>query len=185
MLYDLSDEANIERNGIDLTAYEEIYTNLAEYSDGEEIAYSYKAIAAFLLYKDLSDLPGASIISSDLTSRDFLQDAIRPTVLITLTRLGKIGVHIARYHDASAQQPQLAALVRSTGDLNQLNEYVAREVMAPEKFLLQCIIRQWQKLILEAIGTPGKPQNISDSQLEFVFDTHDETTTTTLLPPSP
>ena len=185
MLYDLSDEAKIERGGVDLTAYEEIYTNLSEYPDGEEIIYSYNAMATFGSYKHLFDLPEASVISSDLALRNFFQNAIRPAVLIALTRLGKVGIHIASFRKASTQQTQLADLAGATRDLNELNKHVAREVMTPEKFLLQRIIHQWQKLILEAIGTLGKSENIPDSQLEFTFGTHDDSATTNLLPSSP
>ena len=158
MLYDLLDERRIEKEGVDLASYRDIYTSLADYPDGEEIAHSYETIMTFLSYKDLPDLLVAEQVSSQLALSIFFHDAIRPTVLTTLTHLGKVGTDIAVYHDAPNRQTQLAALARATGDLNDLSEYVSEEVMAPEQYLLRRIISQWQQLIIEAIGELGKSE---------------------------
>ncbi len=156
MLYDLSDEHNIERDSLDLEPYREIYSSLSAYSDGEEIALSYEAMATFLSYNTLSELPSASEISSHLTLSIFFHDAIRPTVLRSITQLGEVGADIGRYFETTTQQTQLAALARTAGDLNELHDYVSHEVMAPEQYILQRIVYQWQQLIIAAIGELGK-----------------------------
>jgi hypothetical protein len=166
MLYDLLDEQAIEADEINLSSYSETYNSLATYPDGKEIALSFEAMAAFLSYRELSALPEAEKITSNLTQSIFFRDSIRRTVLIALTRLGRVGADIAVYRDAVDNPKQLAALARATGELNDLNEYVCQEVMVPEQFLLRKIIHQWQQLIIEAIGDLGKSGGISQSQTE-------------------
>lgn len=167
MLYDLLDEHTSEE--INLSSYSEIYNNLTAYLDGKEIALSFEAMAMFLAYRELSALPEAEKITSKLTRSIFFRDSIRQTVLIALTRLGRVGADIAIYRDATDNTRQLAVLARATGELNDLNEYVAQEVMPPEQSLLHKIIHQWQQLIIEAIGELGKTEEISQSQTEFEF----------------
>jgi len=169
MLYDLLDEQAFEAEEIDLSSYREIYNSLTPYPDGKEITLSFEAMATFLSYRKLSALPEAEKIASNLALSIFFRDSIRHTVLIALTRLGRVGADIAGYRDAADNAKQLAALARATGDLNDLNEYVGQAVMAPEQFLLRKIIHQWQQLINEAIGDLGKTEGISQPQTQFEF----------------
>jgi len=169
MLYDLSDEHKIEKDGVDLASYHEMYATLSDYPDGREIARSYDAMATFLLYTSLNDLPAAAKISSQLALHIFFHEAIRPAVLSALTRLGQVGSDMAIYRDAANRQAQLAALARTTGDLNEINEYVAKEIMPPEQYVLRRIIWQWQQLIIAAIGDLGKSELITEAQTEFEF----------------
>jgi len=156
MLYDLLDEHAIKTKELELSSYSEIYNSLSAYPDGKEIALSFKTMATFLSYRDLSALPEAEKIAPNLALSIFFRDSIRRTVLVTLTRLGHVGADIAVYRNAVDSPEQLAALARATGDLNDLYEYVCKEVGAPEQFLLCRVIRQWQQLIIEAIGDLGK-----------------------------
>ncbi len=156
MLYDLLDERKIEKEGIDLVSYCEIYTGLSDYPEGSEIALSYETMAVFLSYTALSDLPAAARVGSHLALSISPHDSIRPAVLTALTRLGQVGSDTGVYHEALKRQAQLAALARATGDINDLNEYVMKEVIAPEQYILRRIIWQWQQLIIAALGELGK-----------------------------
>ncbi len=169
MLYDLSDERKIEKEGIELIAYHEVYSNLSGYPNAEEIALSYEAMAAFLLYPTLSDLPKAAKITSNPALKILAHDALRPAVLQTITRLGQIGKDIEGYCHAANRQTQLTVLARVTGKLNDLKTSVTNEVMAPEQNILQHIISQWQQLLISAIGDVGKSELINEAQTAFEF----------------
>jgi len=144
MLYELLDKETIEVKKFTLKSYRKIYTNLLAYPGGKEIAGTFKAMAAFLSYKNLRSLPRSAEIVSNLV----FEYPIRPTVLTALNRLGEVGAEIATYQDSRSRAVQLAALVRATDVLKDLKEYVQAEVMIPEQFLLQRIIRQWRHLII-------------------------------------
>jgi hypothetical protein len=163
MLSELLDEQTDRTEAIELSAYYQIYNSLSIYPDGKEIALSFKAMATFLSYCDLSALPEAENISLDLALQILFRHSIRQTVLIALSRLGCVGADIARYCNAGDNTQRLAALARATGDLNDLNDYVCHEVIEPERFLLQRIIHQWQQMMMEAIGELGKSEVISQS----------------------
>ncbi|MGD9099493.1 MAG: ATP-binding protein, partial [Anaerolineae bacterium] len=114
-------------------------------------------------YDELSALPAA--VGQDGIPR-FAQDAgavlpynnppIRPAVLAALERLGAVGAEIAVYRDASSRVNQLAALARAADALDELDEYVGAEVLAPERTLLRRVVRQWQRLVIEAGGEVGR-----------------------------
>lgn len=163
MLYDLLDERTIEKEGVDLISYHEIYSSLSAFPNGREIALSYEAMATFLLYTSLNDLPEAAKISSHVALNIFFHDALRSAVLIAITRLGEIGKEIAAYCDAANRQTQLSILAHATGVLNDLNEYVVKEVIAPEQYLLCRVIHQWQQIIIAAIGDLGKLEPITET----------------------
>ena len=154
MLYELLDERNqvFVKN---LVSYAEIYTGLNDYPGGEEIARTFEAMAAFLSYDDLSDLPRNQVFSE---KPGF--SPIRPTVLTALSRLGEVGAEVAAYQDSTSRVNQLAALARATDDLDDLDEYIATQVMAPEQYILRRIIQQWRRLVSEAGGEVGRAEEI-------------------------
>ncbi len=156
MLYKLLDIEVVEAEEFTLSSYSEIYGKLSAYSGGVEISQTFDAMATFLAYNNLSNLPNASEITSNLT----FDDPIRPTVLTALNRLGQVGAEITVYRDSSSRANQLAALARATDTLKNLNEYVQAEVMAPEWYFLRRVIRQWQALIIETGGELGRAEVI-------------------------
>jgi hypothetical protein len=60
------------------------------------------------------------------------------------------------YQDATSRVNQLAALARATDALDDLDEYVSAEVMAPEKYILQRIILHWRRMVSEVGGEVGR-----------------------------
>lgn len=156
MLHELLDKRNIEEDNLDLRAYQEIYANVSEYVYGEEIALSYDAMANFLSYTDLAELPFAVEIGSHLTSNLVFHDALQPAVLISLSRLGQIGREIAVYQQETSPQAKLTTLACALGELNELKKDVSIDVLAPEQYILRRIIYQWEQLIIAAMGEFGK-----------------------------
>jgi hypothetical protein len=171
MLYDLLTQQAEGRVEQDLAAYSSIYNRLKPYPDGQEIALSFEALATFLEYQKIADFPEAATFTRYLQDHLTVDDAIRPSVLTALARLGQVGTDVALYQQADSHAEQLAALARATGDLNELTAYVDEHVMAPEQQLLQQIIRQWQQVIMDTIGNIGKTPEVTtpSSQLEFAF----------------
>lgn len=165
MLHELLYKRNIEEGKVDVKAYQEIYSNLAEYLHGEEIALSYDAMAAFLTYASLAELPSAVEVGSHLTASLFFHEAIHPAVLTSLSRLGQIGGVIAIYQQETKPQAKLAALARALGDLNELNKDVSFDVLTPEQYLLRRIIHQWEQLIITEMGDLGKSEQSSSEQV--------------------
>jgi hypothetical protein len=165
MLYDLRDGKVIEAEAFTLSSYSEIYNNLSAYSGGVEITQTFDVMATFLAYHNLSHLPNASEITSNLT----FDDPIRPTVLTALNRLGQIGGEIAVYRDSSSRANRLAALARATDALKELNAYVQAEVMAPEWYLLRRIIGQWRDLITEPGGELGRMELVKPVENPYIY----------------
>ena len=153
MLYQLLDEKTVNAEQFDLAGYRKIYTRLTSYPNGVEIEQSFDAMASFLSYKELEALPKAV----DAVAEFLLEETvIRPTVLKTLNRLRDIASIIATYQVATSLVSQQSALLRATYALKTLDEYVATEVVPPERTILRRIIRQWSKLIIEKGGEVGR-----------------------------
>jgi regulator of extracellular matrix RemA (YlzA/DUF370 family) len=131
-----------------LSSYEKIYAGLTQYPDGTEIADSFEALARFLRYDKLSDLTTASDVVSGLSVNEV---SIRPNLLAALTRCGEIGKEVRRYQAATTSIEQLATLARLTSSLDSLDEYVVEQVVSPEQAILRRIIRQWRRLVNEAV----------------------------------
>jgi hypothetical protein len=129
------------------------YTNINPYPNGKEISQSFAAFAAFLNYQNLTDLINAQHLTADLPDTN---TAIRPTVLIALTRLGDIGAEIATYQDSTSRVNKLSALARAAESLEQLKTYTNTEINEPERYIFSAIIEQWQPLITAASGEIGR-----------------------------
>jgi len=167
MLYELLDEQSIAEDEFELSAHAEVYTSLMDYPGGEEIARSFEALAAFLSYDDLFDLPTAVHVALGLAHDNA---PIRPTVLMAMGRLGQVGAEVATYRDATSRVNQLAALARATDALDDLDQYVVAEVMAPEQYILRRIIRQWRRLVSEAGGEVGRVEEIGPVANPYVMN---------------
>lgn len=158
MLHDLLDKRNIEEDQLHLSAYQEIYVNVSEYPDGDEIALSYRIMASFLDYASLTELPSAEDRGAELRKNLFFHKTIRPAVVTSLARLGQIGGTIDAYYQETTQQAKLSALARALGDLNELNKDVSVDVLTPEQYILRRIILQWEQLIITTMGELGKSE---------------------------
>jgi hypothetical protein len=77
---------------------------------------------------------------------------------MTLDHLCQVGTEVATYRDATSRVNKLAALARATDALDDLDEYVVAEVMAPEEYILRRIICQWRRLVSEAGGEVGRAE---------------------------
>ncbi|WP_190673131.1 ATP-binding protein [Microcoleus sp. FACHB-672] len=127
--------------------------DLIIFPGGKEIIYSFQALATFLSYENLSELPNASNLLLELPP---LESAIRPTVLAALNRLGKVGVEVATYQTASNRSNKLAALARATDELEAIYKYVVSQVVTLEQAPLVVIIHQWRRLVSEVGGKLGR-----------------------------
>ncbi len=159
MLYQLLDRKTVKAKNFDLSSYHDTYSCLTSYPGGEEIANSFSAMVTFLHYDKLSSLPEAVDIVKQhgyATLLTFENAAIRPTVLTTLVRLGEVGAEIAAYRDSTTQINKQAAILRATGTLEELEQYVTDEVFPPEQAILQEIIVKWRKLVTGESGIIGR-----------------------------
>lgn len=154
MLYQLLDENTIMGNEFDLSAYADVYTSLTAYPSGQEVAWTYTTMGMFLSYDELSNLPDAvHMVENRLLSFD---NTLRPVVLTSMDRLCKIGAEIATYYDATSRVNKLAALARTTDELDDLDEYITSRVMVPERYILRQITRRWRRLVSEVGGEIGR-----------------------------
>ena len=153
MLYDLAHLPLEGQESIDLAVYHSIFSDVRYFRDGEEITLSYDAMTRFLSYRQLAELSAADHIGHDISGRLFFPDAIRPSVLQAVMRLGKVGAAIGMVMNAAEQQAQFVALADAANDLNDIERYVNTEVNPPELALLQRILAQWQHLIISELGS--------------------------------
>ena len=68
---------------------------------------------------------------------------------------------MAAYRDATSRVRQQGALLRATDMLDELDEYVVAQVMAPEQTILRRIIRQWRRLVSEEGGVVGRVEEVA------------------------
>jgi hypothetical protein len=159
MLYRFLDEKTVNAEGFDLGKERPIYARLTDYPGGVEIERSFEAMASFLSYKQLSDLPKAlDIVGVGGHVLAPIETAIRPTVLKALHPLRDIASEVRLYSAATSRVNKQAALLRATDALKTLDEYVTAEVVPPEQTILQRIIRQWSDLIIEEGGEVGRDE---------------------------
>lgn len=158
MLYRLLDEKTVNAEEFDLEKERPIYARLTNYSGGVEIEQSFDAMASFLSYQELSNLPAAIDIVGAQGFAPLQADAIRPTVLTALNRLRDIASEIATYIAATSRVNQQAAILRATDALKTLEEYVTAQVVPPEQTILHRIIRQWSNLIIAEGGEVGRDE---------------------------
>jgi len=149
VLYKLLDKRRIDTENFDLSNYKRIFTAVTCYSGGTEIEQSFTAIARFLACTEIAALPAAVRNTESLTIDDI---AIRPAVLAALNRLRDIGAEIETSLAATSRVNRLAAIARAITALDQLKKDVEAETIAPERTLLQRIIRQWRSLAIEEGG---------------------------------
>lgn len=157
MLYSLLVKETVDGESFNLGDRHQTYTDLTDYPGGAEISNSFAALAAFLAYDNLSDLPAALDIASGLGGN--FATAIRPGVMNALVRLGEVAAEVATYETATSRVNQQAALLRATDALNELDKHIAAEVVPPEETILQRIIRQWRGLVSQEGGSLGRVEN--------------------------
>ncbi len=157
LLYRCLDQEHVESAAFDLAGQCGIYAAVQDYPGGEEIACTFDAMADFLVYDDLGDLPAATSVASGLVPD---AHSTRPAVLSTLARLGEVGAEVAAYRATTSRASRLAALARAADALNSLDDYVKTEVVAPERYILGRIVRQWQQLIIAAGGRVGRAEEV-------------------------
>jgi WD40 repeat protein len=153
LLYHLSYSEAVEAEDFNLFAFEKIYAGLDQYLGGVEIADSFEALATFLTYDQLSDL---SVASDGVSGLSVDENSIRPTLLTALRRLGEIGAKVKSYQTAATTVEKLAAIAQITSALDILDEYVVNQVLVPEQAILRRIIRQWRRLVSQAVADVGK-----------------------------
>lgn len=155
MLYDLLDPDAVDDDAFDLTRYRTVYRGLGDDPGGREIAATFDAMAAFLACDDVLDLPRATARTRAI---DVAGPPFRPGVMMALRELRHTSAEIAAYQDATSRVNRQAALLRATDALDALDDEIA-EVVAPERFVLRRIIRQWRQLVSEAGGEVGRAQD--------------------------
>jgi hypothetical protein len=164
MLYDLLDPAIIEAENFTLTTYERVYSGVAFYPDGKELALSFHAMAQFLAYQEVVDLARAQELVTEIFADPEAGQTLRPTTLTVIRRLGQVGADIGAYRDAVHPADQLAALARAAGALNELSDHVRDTIATPEQRILQRIIQRWQHQILTTIGELGKVEEHAEQR---------------------
>ncbi len=152
-LYQLLDETTVDATNFDLAKYRSCYVSLTNYPNSGEIERSFEVMASFLACNQLSDFPEAIKTASDLPPPE---TAMRPIVMEALSRLREIGTHIVYALNTLSWRNKQDTFSIIPKKLNDLDAYMAEEVVTPEKSLLRRIIRQWSPLIdeeLERIGS--------------------------------
>jgi CRP-like cAMP-binding protein len=113
----------------------------------------FETLTTFLFYNNLSDLPSAIEIVSQLKT-------YHSPVQIALEHLKEVGLEVATYQAATSRYQKLAALARSTDRLNHLSEFVSAHVTKQERTILEGIIYRWRQLVGKAGREVGASEEI-------------------------
>lgn len=81
-----------------------------------------------------------------------IQQALRPSVLTAIDRLEKIAILVSTYQADTSLVDRLAALAKASGELDNIDQYVRDNVVAPEQDILRRIIKQWERAIAKISG---------------------------------
>jgi hypothetical protein len=121
---------------------------------GDEVAGSFATIAACLSARGMNDLAS---LHRQLNWIDGLEGpALRPAVLETLTALGDISREGELYLSATNTGLKSAALNRAAGEMHELEGYVQRAVLPPERVLLSRVVSLWHSIVSEEQGRLGQ-----------------------------
>ncbi|MCP4531358.1 MAG: hypothetical protein GY831_09025, partial [Delftia sp.] len=121
---------------------------------GDQVANSFAAIASFLDTRNLETLATAH---QELDWLDALTQArLRPAVVEVLKALGDVSREVAAFQRATNTGQQAAALNRAAGALNELAEYVGKEVLRPERALLARVVELWAAIVSAEQGALGE-----------------------------
>jgi WD40 repeat protein/TM2 domain-containing membrane protein YozV len=167
MLYQLSDVKVVRATEFDLSSYAQSYRGLISSPEGAEIVQIFDLLSAFLTYKQLSDLADAVKIAPQSFSPE---TAIAPTVVTALAILRTVGTEVATYQASTSRVNQFEALARGTKILDDLAQYVANEVITPEKEILKRIIAQWKPILTDASGNLANQKDVAPVTNPYVLN---------------
>ena len=134
--------------------FEPIYEGVRHMEHGVEVAGSFATIAAFL---DIRAVDTLGTARQYLAWTDELLDPhLRPETVEALKALGDVGQEVFAFLRATNTGQKSAALNRAAGELNELAGYVRKEVLAPERVLLDRVIELWKSIIAAEQGRLGE-----------------------------
>jgi hypothetical protein len=159
LLYDLlRNEAELETTSAHEIRLAErfapIYEGVRQLKQGDEVASSFATIATFLDARTVETLASGH---EQLAWVDKLADPLlRPEVIETLKALGDVSQEVAAFARATNTGQRSAALNRAAGALNELAGYVQRDVLPPERVLLDRALDLWKSIVAAEQGRLGE-----------------------------
>jgi AAA+ ATPase superfamily predicted ATPase len=159
VLYELfHSEADLETTDVHkiklAEQFESAYEGVRQSKLGGEIAGSFATIATFL---DASTIEALATAHQRLGWVDTLAaPPLRPAVVEALKALGDVSREVSTFVRATNIGQKSAALNRATGALNELAGYVQKEVLPPERVLLDRVLELWQSIIAAEQGRLGE-----------------------------
>jgi hypothetical protein len=134
--------------------FQPLYEGVRQMKHGVEVAGSFATIDAFL---DIRAVDALATARQHLAWTDSLLDSpLRPEVVEALKALGDVGQEVSAFVRATNTGQKSAALNRAAGELNELAGYVRREVLAPERVLLDRVIELWKSIVADEQGRLGE-----------------------------
>ncbi|MGD2180026.1 WD40 repeat domain-containing protein [Lusitaniella coriacea] len=136
------------------SSLERLYSACERYPGGVEVRCSWSALKTFLDYQTLSDLGGAVDV---LATEEFLglfsarSNALNPSVIDSLERLGKIAAEVTTPETLTAPNQQLVTFARALNSLERLEVLARQNIRLPEQVLLLRVIEQWRSIIFAAL----------------------------------
>jgi AAA+ ATPase superfamily predicted ATPase len=120
---------------------------------GEEVVASFQLITKGLTVTDMVGI--AALFSHDIVWDDLDKPLLRPTVIEALKALADVSQDVANGLNATSRAARAGALIRANGALQELAEYVDKQVLLPEQVLLARLVEHWQEIIAKEQGKLG------------------------------
>ncbi len=120
---------------------------------GEEVVVSFQLITKGLTVADMAGI--ATLFSHDIVWDDLDKPLLRPTVIEALKALADVSQDITNGLNATSRAARAGALIRANGALQELTEYVDKQVLPPEQVLLARLVGHWQEIIAKEQGKLG------------------------------
>jgi hypothetical protein len=134
--------------------FESLYEGVRHMKHGVEVAGSFATIAAFLDIRTVETL--ATARQRLAWTDELLAPRLRPEAVEALKALGDVAQEVSAFLRATNTGQKSAALNRAAGELNELAGYVRRDVLAPERVLLDRVIELWKSIVADEQGRLGE-----------------------------
>lgn len=126
---------------------------IAYLPQGQEVVVSFQLITIGLIVAEVTGMATLFSPHPDWGSLD--EPLLRPTVIETLKALADVSQDVANGLNATSRGTKAGALIRANGALQELAEYVAKQVLPPEQVLLARLVGHWQEIIAKEQGKLG------------------------------
>ena len=129
------------------------YHTVSIWTNGQEIISTFCLITQSMQATNGDEIVDMQSAWNELN--DIPKPWLRPYVMATLQALADVSLELVHGWHATSRSAKAGALIRANGTLQELAEYVEKQVLPPEQVLLAWLVEHWQEIIAKEQGKLG------------------------------